>query len=120
MHANHDPSGRAARHVALPQIGVDGQHAISSAAALIIGVGGIGCAAATYLASAGIGQLLLADFDTVDATNLGRQTLYGPADIGEPKAQRAAAALRRINPDVRLTVIGDRMNNKALAGAAAL
>lgn len=112
-------SGRAARHVALPQVGAEGQAAIAASTALIIGVGGIGCAAASYLASSGVGHLLLCDFDTVDATNLGRQILYGPGDVGELKAQRAAAALRRINPKVRITAIVERMDDKALAGAAA-
>ncbi len=115
-----DPlSGRAARHVALPQVGAGGQQAIAASTALIIGVGGIGCAAASYLASSGVGHLLLCDFDTVDATNLGRQILYGPADIGELKARRAASALKRLNPDVQLTAVTDRMDDQALADAVA-
>ena len=119
--AGSDPArGRAARHVALPQVGVDGQRAIEAGTALVVGLGGIGCAAASYLASGGVGHLILCDFDTVDATNLGRQMLYGPADIGEIKAQRAAAALHRINPDVRLTVVADRMDDAKLAGNVAV
>ncbi len=82
-------SGRAARHIALPQIGEEGQNKIESTTVLIIGLGGIGCASASYLVSSGIGQLLLCDFDTVDVTNLGRQTLYGPKDVGQLKAHRA-------------------------------
>ena len=120
MSSIDDHTGRAARHISLPQIGPAGQQSVADSTALIIGLGGIGCAAASYLASSGIGHLVLNDFDTVDATNLGRQILYGPADIGELKAQRAAAALRRINPAVRLTVVTDRMDAKSLAGAAAL
>ena len=112
-------AGRAARHLALSQVGAKGQQAIAASTALIVGVGGIGCAASSYLASSGIGHLILSDFDTIDATNLGRQILYGPADIGEIKAQRAAAALRRINPDPRITIIADRMDDEALADAVA-
>jgi adenylyltransferase/sulfurtransferase len=69
------------------------------------------------LASSGVGQLLLCDFDTVDATNLGRQILYGPDDIGELKAHRAASRLAAMNPDVRLTEIPDRLSNDALQEA---
>ena len=110
---------RAARHHALPQIGTAGQARIESATVLLIGLGGIGCAAASYLASSGVGQILLCDFDTVDETNLGRQTLYGPADVGKPKVARAASRLAEMNPDVRLTEIADRLSDDALAGAVA-
>lgn len=120
MSSTDPQSGRAARHVALRQVGAKGQQAIAASTGLIVGVGGIGCAAASYLASSGIGHLLLCDFDTVDATNLGRQILYGPADIGELKAERAASTLSKLNPDVRLTVITDRMDDEALAEATGL
>jgi len=106
--------GRAARHIALPQIGEDGQERIASSTALIIGLGGIGCATASYLASSGVGHLILCDFDTVDATNLGRQVLYDPADIGELKVTRAVARLATMNPDIHLTGITDRLSDDAL------
>ena len=109
--------GRAARHIALPQIGDEGQGRIASSTALLIGLGGIGCATASYLASSGVGHLILCDFDTVDATNLGRQVLYGPADIGELKANRAVARLATMNPDIRLTGITDRLSDDALTEA---
>ena len=81
---------------------------------MLIGVGGIGCAAASYLASSGVGHLVLCDFDTVDATNLGRQMLYGPNDIGRAKSQRAATHLAEINPDIRISVITERLDDVAL------
>ena len=109
--------GRAARHIALPQIGDEGQERIASSTALLIGLGGIGCATASYLASSGVGHLILCDFDTVDATNLGRQVLYAPADIGELKANRAVARLATMNPDIRLTGITDRLSDHALTEA---
>ncbi len=109
--------GRAARHIALPQIGDEGQQRIASSTALLIGLGGIGCATASYLASSGVGHLILCDFDTVDGTNLGRQILYGPADIGELKAIRTVARLAAINPDIRLTGITDRLSDHALTEA---
>jgi len=108
---------RSARHVALSQVGEEGQARISASTALIIGLGGLGCASASYLTSAGVGQLLLCDFDTVDETNLGRQTLYGPGDVGQLKAVRAASRLASMNPDVRLTEIPDRLSDEALAEA---
>ncbi|MGI9205331.1 MAG: HesA/MoeB/ThiF family protein [Woeseiaceae bacterium] len=108
---------RAARQIALKQIGTAGQARIAEATVLIIGLGGIGCAAASYLTCAGAGQILLCDFDTVDATNLGRQTLYGPIDIGEFKAVRAASRLAAMNPDVRLTEIPERLSDTAMAEA---
>lgn len=110
-------AGRAARHIALPQIGAEGQERIASSTVLLIGIGGIGCATASYLASSGVGHLILCDFDTVDETNLGRQILYGPADIGELKANRAVAKLAAMNPDVRLSGITDRLSDHALTEA---
>jgi adenylyltransferase/sulfurtransferase len=108
---------RHARHIALEQIGADGQARIGDSTALIIGLGGIGCATASYLACAGVRQLLLCDFDTVDETNLGRQTLYGPGDVGQLKAVRAASRLAAMNPDVRLIEIPERLSDEALAEA---
>jgi molybdopterin/thiamine biosynthesis adenylyltransferase len=100
--------------MALVQVGVQGQERIAAASALVVGVGGLGCAAATYLASAGVGQLFLADFDTVDATNLGRQVLFNPADIGQAKAAVAAVRLAQQNPAIRIRAFTDRLDDGAL------
>jgi len=108
---------RDARHLALPQVGAAGQRKIGAGTVLLIGMGGIGCPAATYLASSGIGHLLICDFDTVDETNLGRQVLYGPSHVGELKAEVAAARLRKVNPDVNVTAIPERLSETALAEA---
>ena len=110
---------RHARHRALPQVGETGQQRIADSTALLVGVGGIGCSTASYLAASGVGHLLLCDFDTVDATNLGRQILYGPGDIGQSKAEVAAARLSAINPDIEITAITDRLDDAALAGRVA-
>lgn len=110
---------RDARHLALPQVGQDGQRRIGEGSALLIGVGGIGCAASTYLASSGIGRLVLCDFDRVDETNLGRQVLYGPGNVGELKADVAAARLRKVNPSVDIVSIPLRLTPEALAEAVA-
>ena len=110
---------RHARHRALPQVGETGQQRIADSTALLVGVGGIGCSTASYLAASGVGHLLLCDFDTVDATNLGRQILYGPGDIGQSKAEVAAARLSAINPDIEITAITSRLDDAALAGRVA-
>jgi len=110
---------RHARHFALAQVGKTGQQQIAEARVLLVGVGGIGCAAATYLASSGVGQVVLNDFDTVDLTNLGRQVLFEPGDIGKGKAATAAAKLAASNPDIKLTVIDERLDATALAAAVA-
>ena len=110
---------RDARHVALAQVGEQGQARIAEGSALVVGVGGLGCAAATYLASAGVGHLFLLDFDTVDATNLGRQVLFGPADIGAAKAAVAADRLAQQNPRIRIRPLTDRLDDSALKAAVA-
>ena len=105
---------RDARHMALAQVGAQGQERIAAASALVVGVGGLGCAAATYLASAGVGDLVLLDFDTVDATNLGRQVLFGPGDIGGAKAAVAADRLLQQNPGIRIRAVKERLDDTAL------
>ena len=110
---------RDARHMALAQVGAQGQERIAAASALVVGVGGLGCAAATYLASAGVGDLSLVDFDAVDATNLGRQVLFGPGDIGDAKAAVAAERLAQQNPAIRIRAITDRLDDGALNEAVA-
>ena len=106
---------RHARHHALAQVGADGQERIADSTALLIGVGGIGCSTASYLAASGVGHLVLCDFDTVDATNLGRQILYGPNDVGRIKAEVAVQRLAVINPDIRITALATRLDDAALA-----
>ncbi|RCS57073.1 HesA/MoeB/ThiF family protein [Parvibium lacunae] len=91
---------RYARHILLDEVGIEGQQRIRQGRVLIVGLGGLGCPAAQYLASAGVGELHLVDHDTVDASNLQRQILYRAADLGQPKARAAAAFLHQLNPDV--------------------
>ena len=110
---------RDARHLALPQVGADGQQRIADGKVLLIGVGGIGCAAAAYLASSGVGHITVCDFDTVDETNLGRQVLYAQGHIGELKAEVAAERLRKINSDIEVTAISERLVDDTLVAAVA-
>ncbi|GGF01194.1 HesA/MoeB/ThiF family protein [Hymenobacter cavernae] len=85
------------RHIRLPEIGLEGQHKLKAARVLVVGCGGLGCPVLQYLAAAGVGNLGLLDFDTVDETNLQRQVLYTTADVGRSKAEVAAEKLRAQN-----------------------
>ena len=93
---------RYSRHLTLPQVGVEGQQRLLNASVLIVGVGGLGCPAALYLAAAGVGRIGLVDFDRVDASNLQRQVLFTRDDLGEQKVDAAARRLRQLNPDVTI------------------
>lgn len=100
---------RYGRQLLLPQFGFDGQEKLSGSTALIVGLGGLGCAAAQYLVASGIGRLVLADFDQVELSNLQRQVLHGDADLGKNKADSAAQSLAGINPHVELLVVREKI-----------
>lgn len=99
---------RYARQLVLPQIGKAGQQKLAAARVLLVGLGGLGCPAAQYLAAAGVGTLGLVDPDKVQLSNLHRQILYGDADIGEAKVRAAAPRLRHINPGIRIETFGEK------------
>ncbi len=103
-------------HILLPQMGIEGVERVRGAHVLVIGAGGLGSVVATYLARSGIGRLTLADNDTVSASNLPRQILYTPDDIGTPKVVAAAGALARCAPG-EITVNGERLAGQALVQA---
>ena len=79
-----------ARHLILPEVGMEGQKRLKAASVLCVGTGGLGSPLLLYLAAAGVGRLGIVDFDVVDASNLQRQTIFTPADIGRSKAEAAA------------------------------
>jgi adenylyltransferase/sulfurtransferase len=108
---------RYARHLPLTGFGAEGQRRLATTRVLVVGIGGLGCPVAAYLTSAGVGQLVLNDFDTVDETNLARQFLYTADDIGKPKVEIAAARLHIINGAVRHEMIDRRLEGEALAAA---
>lgn len=96
---------RYSRQIMLPDVDIEGQEKLLAARVLIIGLGGLGSPAAMYLAAAGVGHLVLADFDAVDLTNLQRQIAHTNARIGVNKAVSAAHSLRELNPDIVLDCI---------------
>lgn len=102
------------RQIVLRGFDFEGQEALKAARVLIVGLGGLGCAAAQYLAGAGVGQLTLLDFDTVSVSNLQRQTLHSDATIGQPKVDSARDALARINPYITLTPVNAMLDDTAL------
>ena len=105
---------RYARHVALPEIGEAGQNLLSQAQVLIIGIGGLGCPAAQYLAGSGVGTLVLNDFDRVDESNLPRQVLFEADAVGQLKVEVAKRRLQLVNPDLCVTCFADRLDQSTL------
>ena len=92
---------RYSRHILLPQIGLAGQQQLNDARVLIVGLGGLGSPVAMYLAAAGVGHLVLNDFDRVELSNLQRQIIHATPDIGQNKVSSAAASIHALNPNSR-------------------
>ena len=88
---------RYARHILLPQVGLEGQRRLKNARVLVVGAGGLGSPALMYLAAAGVGTIGVVDDDVVDASNLQRQVVHGVEDVGRPKTESAAETVARIN-----------------------
>jgi len=110
---------RYSRHILLDEIGIEGQDRLVAATALVVGAGGLGSPAALYLASAGIGRILLADGDTVDLTNLQRQILHRNDRVGMPKAESGRLALGELNPEVDVIPLTERLEGDGLRAAVA-
>jgi adenylyltransferase/sulfurtransferase len=106
---------RYSRHILLPEIDVAGQERLLAARALVVGAGGLGSPAALYLASAGVGTLVLADGDHVDATNLQRQILHRESSLGQPKAESGRIRLAEINPECHVIALDERLADARLA-----
>lgn len=121
MNLERERLDRFARHIVLPEIGGAGQAALTKATVALIGLGGIGSPALQYLAGAGIGSLVLIDDDTVDATNLQRQTIYHEQHVGGSKADLAAVWVREFDVAIDVRWLTDRITRdnaaEMLAGA---
>ena len=100
---DQDFTERYARHLRLPQIGIDGQKKLEQAHVVLIGAGGLGSPAAYYLTAAGIGNITIIDNDVVDKSNLQRQILHTEASIGTPKVDSAAASMHALNSRVKVS-----------------
>lgn len=110
-----DQARRYARHIILPEVGPVGQRKLLAAKVLLIGAGGLGSPASMYLAAAGVGTLGIVDYDLVDLSNLHRQIVHGHKNLGRPKVDSAADALKDINPDVNV-----QTHNEPLTSANAM
>ena len=102
---------RYGRQIMLPEFDVAGQQKLLDATVLIIGMGGLGCPAAMYLAAAGVGHLIIADHDTVEITNLQRQIAHSQASLGQLKVSSAKETLLGLNPDLELTLVNRRLTS---------
>lgn len=96
---------RYSRQILLPPFGFEGQQRLLESRVLIVGLGGLGSPVALYMAAAGVGHLVLADFDRVDPSNLQRQILHHTADIGRLKSDSARDTLLHLNPQLHITAI---------------
>lgn len=104
------------RQISIKGFDIEGQTRLKRSSTLVIGLGGLGCSAYQYLGLAGIGKLILVDFDIVIESNLNRQVLPSQQRLKTPNVDSAALSLKSINPDIELvTVIGSLLSDEALA-----
>ncbi len=100
---------RYARHLVLRDVGGPGQAKLKAARVLVVGAGGLGAPLIQYLAAAGVGTIGIADDDMVSLSNLQRQVIHGTPDVGRPKVESAAEAVRRLNPHVTVAAHETRL-----------
>ena len=93
------------RQLIIPDFGEEGQNKLKNAHVVIVGIGGLGCAAAIYLTAAGVGHISIVDFDIVELSDLNRQILYWEEDIGEKKVIVAQRKLSKLNSSVQITPV---------------
>ncbi|MBQ9259770.1 MAG: HesA/MoeB/ThiF family protein [Neisseriaceae bacterium] len=109
---------RYSRHILLDEIGLHGQEKLAQSAVAVVGCGGLGCAVLPYLASSGVGKLILVDDDTIELSNLQRQVLYTNNEQGCLKAETAARYLQERNTDCKVQVMTQRVGQKELSEIA--
>ena len=110
---------RFSRQIMLPEMDIAGQRKLVDASVLIVGMGGLGCPAAMYLAAAGVGRLLIADDDVVELTNLQRQIAHAEQSLGQAKVESARERLLSLNPDAEVVAINERLQGDSLDKAVA-
>jgi adenylyltransferase/sulfurtransferase len=111
---NDDQLLRYSRQIMIPKIGFKGQQKLLSARVLIIGMGGLGSPVSMYLAAAGVGHLVICDFDQVEASNLQRQIVHNESRIGINKADSAKTTLSQLNSGIKITAINEQLTDKML------
>lgn len=116
---NDEQLMRYARHILLDEFGIEGQERLLASRILIVGAGGLGSPAALYLASAGVGRIVLADDDVVDVSNLQRQILHTTDRVDWPKARSGHTALTQINPHIQVDAVIQRLDGQALSDQVA-
>lgn len=99
----------------LPEIGVEGQKALSESSVLMVGCGALGSPVAMYLAGAGIGKITVADFDTVDLSNLHRQVFYQENEVGKGKSSLLSQRISGLNSDIKVKVLDKVVTSKVLS-----
>jgi len=109
---------RYSRQIMLPDVDIEGQQKLNDATVLVMGLGGLGSSVAYYLAGAGVGHLILNDFDDVDWSNLQRQIIHNEQRIGTNKAESAKQTLQALNSSIRATVISEKQSKQALLALA--
>jgi molybdopterin/thiamine biosynthesis adenylyltransferase len=111
---NQNQRDRYARQIRLPQIGEAGQQTIIDSSALIVGMGGLGSPAAMYLAAAGIGKLVITDYDRVETSNLQRQIIHLDNAVGENKVDSAKQMIEALNPECQVETISYQIDEDEL------
>ena len=101
---------RYSKQIMIPEIGLKGQEKLKKSKVIIVGSGGLGCPVLQYLTAAGVGKIGIVEFDKVDETNLHRQVLYGPADIGKLKSILAKKRAEKINPYTQFEIFNLRLD----------
>jgi len=105
---------RYSRQIMLPQVDVEGQAKLLASTVLIMGMGGLGSPVAMYLAAAGVGHLVLVDFDKVEQSNLQRQIIHREQSLGQLKVDSAAETLRQLNAQIKVTTVSEHLSEQAL------
>ena len=112
---SHNQFMRYSRHLLMEDIGEEGQQKLLNAQVLIVGLGGLGCPVALYLAAAGVSHISLCDPDSVELSNLQRQVLYREEDIDQLKVDCAKRELLALNPDLEITVFATEVSTEVMA-----
>ena len=112
MKINSSQFKRFEKQIILKKIGLAGQKRIFSANVLVIGLGGLGCPLLTYIASSGVGKIGIVDFDKVEISNLNRQTLFNPSNIGKSKVNQAKKAINKINKKINVIPFKKKLTSK--------